>query len=1013
MTLESTATTTLGWREGVVIALAALVWFLPGLDWGLPLQTAEAVQGRWGVDELGPYGGLHVIAALRGGEVHLSPQYPLGQYLIQALFVWPWQLALRMADNLGLPAQTETLAGLVLVHRVPSVLMAAGTVALAAAFARQAGAGAMAARFAAAAVATIGPLGYYARTSNVDGPALFWVVLGLVLAAGALRHGLTTRRAVALGLVAAMGIATKDQQYAVFAGLALVVLTVHLRRPASVVEHRPWRAPVVGLLVAVAAYLPLSGALLLPRWFVSHVRFILQGSAPEIPEAIRHLVGFYFSNPATPAGYARVGAEVLAQVTAALGVAIVALAVVGAVHLIRRDRGLLALLLVPAAGLLLGVIAPVRFVLPRFLLPVELAASLLAAIGLGALALRPGQVRWAPIAALVAGGWGIIRGVDLTRQMTGDSREAAAEWLATHLAPGDTLAYYGSRFKLPRLRTDIVDVRGPHQYLPEEAYGPEGPATLTPPFIIVVPQQVSERDHEWTLPADWYRGLRNGTAGYQEVLAIQTPALRPRPLRVAPAVNPLVRVFARADILDRLGPAPTDRTVLTGATLIDGSGGAPLADARIIIQGGRIACVSGPDGCPGEAGDRQRDLTGKWIVPGLIDTHVHLPFAVAPESLLMRQQRLRFALGVTTVRDAGSGPPSDLLARQAAFEAPVAAVPRVVISARVGPDGDSAAVAALVRAGADAIKVKDDLPLDRWPAVLHAARTAGVPAYGHTWGGDSLPAAWTLAALAGGLRGVSHLMGLPLETQSGSGNLAPPDGQSDLFAWHKGLWTTAVAARLDTIARAMILTGAWLEPTLTLEYHWGRPLPLARELAFLGPAPSLRALLPGAAATSREGPTYPEPWSRQAAFVAAFAAAGGTVVAGSDGKAPGPDLLEEVRLIAEVTGSPMTGLLAATRNAAVALARRDRAHIEPGRLADLVVYARNPLADGAMLPLPVTIIKGGVEHDGAERLAEFRAEYDARVNEAWRQRARRFLPPVAGLVVLAVLGMAIRTRRRR
>jgi hypothetical protein len=61
--------------------------------------------------------------------------------------------------------------------------------------------------------------------------------------------------------------------------------------------------------------------------------------------------------------------------------------------------------------------------------------------------------------------------------------------------------------------------------------------------------------HEWSLPDSTFRHLMDGTAGYQQVLAIQTAALFPRPLRVAPAVNPPVRVFARRDMVGRL-PGP-------------------------------------------------------------------------------------------------------------------------------------------------------------------------------------------------------------------------------------------------------------------------------------------------------------------------------------------------------------------------------------------------------------------------------------------------------------------------
>ena len=64
------------------------------------------------------------------------------------------------------------------------------------------------------------------------------------------------------------------------------------------------------------------------------------------------------------------------------------------------------------------------------------------------------------------------------------------------------------------------------------------------------------------------------------------------------------------------------RLAIVGGTVIDGSGAAPLADAVILIDGARISAV----GARGAViADAQRiDARGRWIVPGLIDTNVHL-----------------------------------------------------------------------------------------------------------------------------------------------------------------------------------------------------------------------------------------------------------------------------------------------------------------------------------------------------------------------------------------------------
>jgi imidazolonepropionase-like amidohydrolase len=65
-------------------------------------------------------------------------------------------------------------------------------------------------------------------------------------------------------------------------------------------------------------------------------------------------------------------------------------------------------------------------------------------------------------------------------------------------------------------------------------------------------------------------------------------------------------------------PAPP--RALTGATLIDGRGGAPVANANVIIRDGKIDCAGQ---CAVPAGIDVIDVHGMWITPGLIDSHVH------------------------------------------------------------------------------------------------------------------------------------------------------------------------------------------------------------------------------------------------------------------------------------------------------------------------------------------------------------------------------------------------------
>ncbi|MGW1208812.1 amidohydrolase family protein [Streptomyces sp. NPDC002499] len=118
----------------------------------------------------------------------------------------------------------------------------------------------------------------------------------------------------------------------------------------------------------------------------------------------------------------------------------------------------------------------------------------------------------------------------------------------------------------------------------------------------------------------------------------------------------------------------TERTVLSGVTLIDGTGRAARSDATVVIDGAVIAEVGAADTVATAPGDTVYDLRGLTLLPGLIDCHVHLrsnastrPHDVhlwnmltsTEEQTLHAAANAREALrsGFTTVRDtAGSLP---------------------------------------------------------------------------------------------------------------------------------------------------------------------------------------------------------------------------------------------------------------------------------------------------------------------------------------------------------------------
>jgi imidazolonepropionase-like amidohydrolase len=69
-------------------------------------------------------------------------------------------------------------------------------------------------------------------------------------------------------------------------------------------------------------------------------------------------------------------------------------------------------------------------------------------------------------------------------------------------------------------------------------------------------------------------------------------------------------------------PAVAQQTIaITGATLIDGRGGAPASNANVIVRNGKIECAGAK--CAVPKGTRGVDARGLWLTPGLIDAHVH------------------------------------------------------------------------------------------------------------------------------------------------------------------------------------------------------------------------------------------------------------------------------------------------------------------------------------------------------------------------------------------------------
>src|SRR5205814_10033381 len=115
--------------------------------------------------------------------------------------------------------------------------------------------------------------------------------------------------------------------------------------------------------------------------------------------------------------------------------------------------------------------------------------------------------------------------------------------------------------------------------------------------------------------------------------------------------KPAVREFVSVDDVS---------VALTHARVIDGTGGAILQDATVLLKDGKITAVGPSARTKTPAGAKVIDLTGYTVIPGIVGMHDHMYFpAGAGEEnyLAFSAPRLYLASGVTTVRTAGSVEP--------------------------------------------------------------------------------------------------------------------------------------------------------------------------------------------------------------------------------------------------------------------------------------------------------------------------------------------------------------------
>ena len=414
-------------------------------------------------------------------------------------------------------------------------------------------------------------------------------------------------------------------------------------------------------------------------------------------------------------------------------------------------------------------------------------------------------------------------------------------------------------------------------------------------------------------------------------------------------------------LLSGCNAAAPDGIALVGATLIDGTGGPPLTDAVVVVRRGRIESVGERGGFQLPGKTREVDVSGRWIIPGLIDSHAHL----GPSQSWARPRYL--AWGVTTLRDVHGGLGSLAALRRPADKAAPQG-PRVYASGpmidglpatyrdAIGVNGENDArkgVDRLVTAGADLIKVytRIDAPLLR--AIVDEAKAFNLSVTGHLGMTDAVTAA------KAGLASIEHMSGVAEAASKSPSALIAAHYRGFYPGWTAAerSWGQLDSAALALVARRLADAKVTIIPTLVLHETLSRldEPGLLRDPA-LQDVPEeqrrewdVRGMISRAGWSGADFEAFRRSRPMQDLFLRAFAAAGGRIAAGTDASnqmlVPGYTAHREMELLVRAGLTPREALRAATRNGAVLLGVDSLGLIAPGKAADLLVLSKDPLAD--------------------------------------------------------------------
>ncbi|MFN2445303.1 MAG: amidohydrolase family protein [Vicinamibacterales bacterium] len=367
-------------------------------------------------------------------------------------------------------------------------------------------------------------------------------------------------------------------------------------------------------------------------------------------------------------------------------------------------------------------------------------------------------------------------------------------------------------------------------------------------------------------------------------------------------------------------PQTASVTVFEGARLIVGDGSAPIEDSAFVVDGNRVGGVGRKGQVKVPAGAARVDLTGKTVIPAIVDTHTHL--AGTREALVDQLQRLAYygaAAALSLGQDAG-----DLPFQVRAETIPGAARFRTAGRGITMPEPGRTDIPYWITSEAEARKAVQEL----------AARKVDLV---KIWVDDRDGKYQKLTpALYGAIIDEAHKHTLRVAAHIFTLDDAKGLLRAGIDGFAHGVRDRDIDDELVTLFKQR--PDVFLIPNLPDQG-------MAGSLAWLSDTVAPAELKKMQEAQAARKPGVPESFAIQARNLATLNAAGVRIGMGTDGPSAGWNPHVEMADMVAAGMTPAQVLVAATRTSADILRLSDLGTVATGKSADFVVLDANPLDD--------------------------------------------------------------------